>query len=188
LIKTFLLNTKIFVLGGVIPASFTTDTPHCNQHKRVDISTMDRSESTLFHSYSSAMPSSGDSPNPLRPYYKPPSIGLPEPNPNQSAPGSPPLAPRRHAPNSSRDIRELFSDLDYGDYLPQASPSIGEMAKSLADRALWNYTATVMSQPFEVAKVVLQCYDAGTIPQSNGAVEARKTYTRESEVCWTVEL
>jgi mitochondrial fusion and transport protein UGO1 len=129
------------------------------------------------------MTSSADSPNPLRPYYKPPSIGLPEPTHNQSTPGSPPLAPRRHAPNSNRDIRELFSDLDYGDYLPQSSPSIGEMAKSLADRALWNYTATVMSQPFEVAKVVLQCYDAGTISQSNGAIDGRKTHTREFEVC-----
>lgn len=144
---------------------------------------MDQADDLSFHSYSK-MGSSSDGPNPLRPYYKPPSIGLPEPNPNQSgAPASPLLAPRRIGTNSSRDFRELFSDLDYGDYLPQGSPSVAEMAKSLVDRTIWNYSSTVLAQPFEVAKVILQCQNAGDITQSTGLQEDRGYFGREHEVC-----
>jgi mitochondrial fusion and transport protein UGO1 len=86
---------------------------------------------------------------------------------------------------SSRDFRELFSDLDYGDYLPQASPSVTDMAKQLLDRALWNYSAILLSQPLEVAKVVLQCYDAGAVAQSNGGVDGRRTYTRDVSMVYS---
>jgi fusion and transport protein UGO1 len=138
---------------------------------------MDLSDS---HSYSKM--NSSDVPNPLRPYYKPPSIGIPEPNPNQSGPASPPLAPRRPT-SSSRDFRELFSDLDYGDYLPQASPSVAEMAKNLVDKTIWNYSSTFLAQPFEVAKIILQCYDAGAGSQQDGATGRKRVDVREPEVC-----
>jgi hypothetical protein len=140
-------------------------------------------DDSSLHSFSKMGPSS-DNPNLLRPYYRAPSIGIPEQSITSGvAPGSPPLLPRRPGGNSSRDFRDMFSDLDYGDYLPESSPSLADMAKSLADRAVWNYTSTVMSQPFEVAKIVLQCYDAGAAAQSSGAVEGRRHYGRESEVC-----
>jgi hypothetical protein len=35
------------------------------------------------------------------------------------------------------------------------------MTKRLVDQAIWNYTSVVMAQPFEVAKIVLQCHAAG---------------------------
>jgi mitochondrial fusion and transport protein UGO1 len=107
---------------------------------------------------------SRDTPNPLRPYYIPPSIGIPEPASHPDSLSS--SIPSRGASNSSsagpsRDFRELFSDLEYGDYLPTASPSMAEMTKRLVDQAIWNYTSVVMAQPFEVAKIVLQCHAAG---------------------------
>jgi hypothetical protein len=144
---------------------------------------MDRSDDLSFHSYPKMGPSS-DGPNPLRPYYKPPTIGLPEPGPNQpNVPASPLLAPRRVGANSNRDFRELFSDLDYGDYLPQGTPSLAGMAKSLVDRAIWNYSSSLLAQPFEVSKIILQCHHAGEIVQSNGTTEPRGVYAREHEVC-----
>jgi hypothetical protein len=170
-------------VAGVIAPSrhFLINTQHPSYFHQPAI--MDQADDLSFHSYSK-MGSSSDGPNPLRPYYKPPSIGLPEPNPNQSgAPASPLLAPRRIGTNSSRDFRELFSDLDYGDYLPQGSPSVAEMAKSLVDRTIWNYSSTVLAQPFEVAKVILQCQNAGDITQSTGLQEDRGYFGREHEVC-----
>ncbi|KAF2673797.1 hypothetical protein BT63DRAFT_437410 [Microthyrium microscopicum] len=134
-------------------------------------------------SYSPYAKTSRDQPNPLRPYYNPPSIGI---APTQSPSGAasspsghsvPPLPPRDAPSNSTnRDFRELFSDLDYGDYLPDASPSVAELAKRLMDQAIWNYTSVLLAQPFEVAKVVLQCYDAGSAVQENGPQVERSSY------------
>jgi len=124
------------------------------------------------------MGASSDTPNPLRPYYKPPSIGIPDISPN-----SPPFGPRRSTPGN--DIKEMFTDLDYGDFLPGNSPSVADMAKSIMDKAIWNYTSTVMAQPFEVAKVILQTYDAGAVVASPATttIDPKGSYTREAEVC-----
>lgn len=52
------------------------------------------------------------------------------------------------------------------------------MAKKLVDQAIWNYTSVFLAQPFEVAKIVLQCHLAGSstpaLPQSSQA--SRKRY------------
>lgn len=82
-------------------------------------------------------------PNPLRPYYVPPSIGT-EPNLTAGA--------TRPAQGSSF----TFPDLDYSEYLSDASPSLPGSIKSIFDQALWKYTTVVLGQPFEVAKLILQ--------------------------------
>jgi fusion and transport protein UGO1 len=130
---------------------------------------MDPPDSSSYATYA-RITTSRDAPNPLRPYYVPPSIGLPEPNASShhhhpdasySIPSSRANAASSSSSSSNRDFRELFSDLDYGDYMPEASPGVADMAKRLVDQAIWNYTSVVMAQPFEVAKVVLQCHAAG---------------------------
>jgi mitochondrial fusion and transport protein UGO1 len=118
---------------------------------------------------------SSDAPNPLRPYYVPPSIGLPpdpvshtRDNATNSAAGryiSRPTTPPRPKGSSLRSsAREFFPDLDYADYLPERSPSMAETVKSLMDQAIWNYTSVLLAQPFEVAKTVLQCHLASSGP------------------------
>ena len=84
-------------------------------------------------------------PNPLRPYYIPPSIG----RETQSIPNATSAKPTI-SPNFS------FPDLDYSEYIPEASPSVTGQVKSLLDKALWKYTSVVIAQPFEVAKLILQ--------------------------------
>src|ERR1700744_2659434 len=84
-------------------------------------------------------------PNPLRPYYVPPSIGTdPLPNATSSAKSNPPAS------------GFTFPDIDYSDYIPEASPSLTGSIKSYVDQAFWKYTTVVLGQPFEVAKLVLQ--------------------------------
>ncbi|KAJ9617172.1 hypothetical protein H2200_000893 [Cladophialophora chaetospira] len=85
-------------------------------------------------------------PNPLRPYYVPPSIGadaLPNATSNASKPTS-----------SSSGF--TFPDLDYSDYIPDGSPSLTGSIKSYIDQAFWKYATVVLGQPFEVAKLILQ--------------------------------
>ncbi|TID23157.1 mitochondrial carrier [Venturia nashicola] len=112
-----------------------------------------------------AMSTSRDAPNPLRPYYIPPSIGLPsEPPPtNATQPGAPRAPPTSSKANFS-SARDLFSDLDYENYLPERdSGGVADMTKRLVDQAIWNYTSVLLAQPFEVAKIVLQCHLADGI-------------------------
>jgi fusion and transport protein UGO1 len=105
-----------------------------------------------------AMSTSRDAPNPLRPYYIPPSIGLPPEPTNATQPGAPRIPPSSSKANFS-SARDLFSDLDYGDYLPERDGnSVADMTKRLVDQAIWNYTSVLLAQPFEVAKIVLQCH------------------------------
>ena len=113
---------------------------------------------TTIYPPSAIMATSRDTPNPLRPYYIPPSIGLP---PDTTANNT---APPSHSPPSKPSFgthaRDILSDLDYGDYLSDSSPSLAEMAKKLVDEAIWNYTTVLLAQPLEVAKTVLQVYQA----------------------------
>lgn len=122
-----------------------------------------------------ALPLSRDAPNPLRPYYLPPSIGLPPelPPPPQAAhaahaanssSSSPPYstASARSLPKPSfgSQARDMLSDLDYDSYFPGSSPTVAEHAKRLLDQALWNYTSVLLAQPFDVAKTLLQVHEA----------------------------
>lgn len=83
--------------------------------------------------------------NPLRPYYVPPSIG-------KETHAIPNATSARPTPQSSFS----FPDLDYSDYIPEASPSVTRQIKGLIDSVVWRYTNVVLAQPFEVAKLILQ--------------------------------
>ncbi|TDZ30179.1 Mitochondrial fusion and transport protein ugo1 [Colletotrichum spinosum] len=103
------------------------------------------------------MSTQGDGRNPLRPYYKPPVIGeVPDPT---SASGPNPLSAQARNATSQRyasKARDIFSDIDYKDYISEPSPSVVQTVKDLLDELLWKYTSVLMAQPFEVAKTVLQ--------------------------------
>ncbi len=108
------------------------------------------------------MATSRDAPNPLRPYYVPPSIGLtPDLSNNQTQTSSlPSFSSRSPKPSLGTQARDILSDLDYDSYFPDASPSVTDHAKKLLDQALWNYTSVLLAQPFEVAKTILQIREA----------------------------
>lgn len=94
-----------------------------------------------------------DGPNPLRPYYIPPQIGL-----DASNVSSPPDA------SSSTQVfggsaRDLLPDLDYSDYLDN-SPSVSSWIRDALDEALRRYLGVLTAQPFDVAKTILQTYVA----------------------------
>jgi fusion and transport protein UGO1 len=95
-----------------------------------------------------------DGVNPLRPYYVPPSIG--EPAEPISTPGPRAFARENATSNYASKARDLFSDIDYKDYLAEPPPSAVQMVKDLVDELLWKYTSVLMAQPFEVAKTLLQ--------------------------------
>ena len=50
----------------------------------------------------------------------------------------------------------MFSDIDYSDYMSDASPSTIESIRKTLDDALYRYVSVLLSQPFDVAKTVLQ--------------------------------
>jgi len=109
--------------------------------------------------------------NPLRPYYIPPSIGKET---------QPILQPTTAASTSSFS----FPDLDYTEYIPEASPSVTGQIRTFLDKGLWKYTSVVAAQPFEVAKLILQTRvaqesDLDEPTQHRGASYERDDYTEE---------
>ena len=110
--------------------------------------------------YNIAMSNPQEGPNPLRPYYIPPSVGLaPATNIHPSttqAIGSKHATSINTKPSFGSSARDILSDLDYSDYLSDASPSAVEVVKGVVDQALWKYTSVLLAQPFEVTKTVLQ--------------------------------
>ncbi|KAF4244207.1 hypothetical protein CNMCM8980_010269 [Aspergillus fumigatiaffinis] len=99
------------------------------------------------------MNSSREGPNPLRPYYVPPSFGLEASNASSSS--------HTAAPSSAQvfgsSARDLLPDLDYSEYL-ESSPSVSEWIREAMDAAIWRYTSVLTAQPFDVAKTILQAY------------------------------
>ena len=127
-----------------------------------------------------AMTSSRDGPNPLRPYYIPRPIEIPGLNTTVNDATAHGLG---HAGNASSipktsissSARDILSDLDYGDYLGDSSPSVSEALKGLLDQGLWKYTSVLLAQPFEVAKTVLQVQDASSTAKPHIGGEKLKT-------------
>lgn len=110
------------------------------------------------------MATSREAPNPLRPYYIPPSIGIP-PDASQNNASAPSYTSRSPKPSLGTQARDILSDLDYDSYFPDTSPTVAGHAKRLLDQALWNYTSVLLAQPFEVAKTILQIHEAsGQLP------------------------
>lgn len=103
--------------------------------------------------------------NPLRPYYIPPTIGDQATQPS-NIPG--PTAFSRTAPTPSSSshasppgqyaskARDIFSDLDYKDYISDPSPSVVRSVKDVVDELIWKYSSVFLAQPFEAAKLLLQ--------------------------------
>ncbi|KAK9457510.1 mitochondrial carrier domain-containing protein [Dipodascopsis uninucleata] len=84
--------------------------------------------------------------SPLRPYYHPPELIFQD--------GLPGYAINDTGANISRSDA-LFSDLDYVDYFDLQNISDG--LKSLTNAILMKYSSTLLAQPLEMAKMVLQC-------------------------------
>ena len=104
-----------------------------------------------------------EGPNPLRPYYIPPSVGNP-PDVSQNASSAANLG-SKHASTSTNNFgssaRNILADMNYSDYISDSGPSGTEVMKALVEQALWKYTSVFLAQPFEVAKTVLQVQLAG---------------------------
>lgn len=96
--------------------------------------------------------SSSREPNPLRPYYIPPSIG-PAPS---IASISPNATTRAHASTTSmsNSAREYIPDLDLN--FKGSAGEAWQSTRSLLDALVYRYVSVLLAQPFDVAKVVLQ--------------------------------
>ncbi|EEP78999.1 conserved hypothetical protein [Uncinocarpus reesii 1704] len=120
-----------------------------------------------------------EGPNPLRPYYIPPSIGLPN---GQSASKFPsnggPSAADANITGFRSSAREILSDFDYSDYLGESSPSVAESIRQLLESALRRYSRVLISQPFDVAKTILQVYVVQDAEQEAGPVDGERRRDR----------
>lgn len=103
-----------------------------------------------------------DAPNPLRPYYRPPSIGIPQDVPGTTSSGTHGLGPKNGsaAAYASSAARDMF---DYGDYLSDSSPSSIEAIRRTLDDWVYKYFSILLSQPFDVAKLILQVKSQGLL-------------------------
>lgn len=100
------------------------------------------------------MSTTREGPNPLRPYYKPPSIGIPHDLPGAISNGTHGLGPRNgSAASYASSARDILSDIDYTDY---GSPSTVESVKKQIDDWVYRYMSILLAQPFDVAKTILQ--------------------------------
>ena len=137
------------------------------------------SNAALYHAVAPAtdntMAHHNDGVNPLRPYYIPPSIG--EPPEALPTPGPRAFTQANSTGRYASKARDIFSDLDYKDYLADPSPSVVQTVKELLDELLWKYTSVLMAQPFEVAKTIMQVRaqdDPGGLEASTAAADEVK--------------
>lgn len=107
--------------------------------------------------------------NPLRPYYIPPTIGD-QASHTSNIPGPTAFSRTARSPSSSSHspshasppgqyaskARDIFSDLDYKDYISEPSPSVVRSVKDVVDELIWKYSSVFLAQPFEAAKLLLQ--------------------------------
>lgn len=113
------------------------------------------------------MSSPREGPNPLRPYYIPPSVGPSGPQNGTFATN----VGSKHVSSTSTNsfgssARNILADMDYTDYIPESSPSSTKVMKGLVEQAIWKYTSIFLAQPFEVAKMVLQVQAGGQAQKS----------------------
>ena len=99
-----------------------------------------------------------EGPNPLRPYYIPPSVGD-HLDFQQNASRAAKLG-SKHASTSTDSFgsstRNILADMDYSDYISDSGTSPTDALKGLVEKALWRYTSVFLAQPFEVSKILLQ--------------------------------
>jgi len=111
----------------------------------------------LIVNNNNTMSSTKEGVNPLRPYYIPPRIG----EQIESLPRAKPFPSTNSNANATSTgyaskARDIFPDIDYKDHLDELSPSTIVSIRQFIDELLWKYTSVLMSQPFEVAKTILQ--------------------------------
>ncbi|KAF2483541.1 hypothetical protein BDY17DRAFT_297571 [Neohortaea acidophila] len=114
-------------------------------------------------------------PNPLRPYYIPPSIG-------PTSATSPPQAAHtpRPAPTSSlsSSARDYLPDIDID--LRSTTGEAWTHTRALLDTLVWRYTSILLAQPFDVAKTVLQLSLPPSAASLSTPVKSRKSAGRTS--------
>jgi fusion and transport protein UGO1 len=100
--------------------------------------------------------------NPLRPYYRPPTIeeraepvSIPSSNPFTGGNSYDVASGAKYASKA----KHMLNDLDYKELIGEPSPSVVESARELVDELIWKYMSVLIGQPFEVAKMVLQARD-----------------------------
>jgi fusion and transport protein UGO1 len=94
-----------------------------------------------------------EGPNPLRPYYIPPSIGFPPETQNAGSSGR---GAAHNGTSYASSARDMFTDLDYSDYVSEGSQSTLDMIKQMLNEAMYKYMSVLIAQPFDVAKTILQ--------------------------------
>ncbi|KAL6831181.1 mitochondrial carrier domain-containing protein [Trichoderma sp. SZMC 28015] len=101
-------------------------------------------------------------PNPLRPYYRPPTIeeraepvSIPSSNPFSGGNSYDVASGAKYASKA----KHMLNDLDYKELIGEPSPSVVESARELVDELIWKYMSVLIGQPFEVAKMILQARD-----------------------------
>jgi fusion and transport protein UGO1 len=142
------------------------------------------------------MSTSREGPNPLRPYYRPPSIGIPQDTPGVTSSGTHGLGPKNgSAASYASSARDIFSDVDYSDYFSDSSPSSVESAQKLINDCLYKYFSVLLSQPFDVAKTVLQVRSYGAAdnilsPAISGNMRSGQSSYRDSnyDVVWRMKF
>ncbi|KAI4201379.1 MAG: hypothetical protein LQ350_003298 [Teloschistes chrysophthalmus] len=124
-------------------------------------------------------------PNPLRPYYIPPSLGdrtTPSAN-SANTSGKHGSSSSASATSFGSSARNILADMDYSEMLSDSAPSSTATIKSLADQALWKYTSVFLAQPFEIAKTVLQVrlqsIESQSSTSASAADEARRKRTQQ---------
>lgn len=105
-----------------------------------------------------------EGPNPLRPYYIPPSIGFPPEVQNSGSSGR--AAGQNGSTTYASSARDIFSDIDYSDYVSEGSQSTVDMIKQMLDEAMYKYMSVLIAQPFDVAKTILQVRSQALVDRS----------------------
>nr|POE86634.1 mitochondrial fusion and transport protein ugo1 [Quercus suber] len=125
-------------------------------------------------------------PNPLRPYYIPPSIG--SATSTAALPASQHATARAHASPASLSstARDYIPELDLN--LKSSAGEAWQSTRSLLDALVYRYMSVLLAQPFDVAKVILQVslpveYDASSSKSSRtSSRRARYTTSRSTRV------
>ncbi len=118
------------------------------------------------------MATSRNGPNPLRPYYIPPSIGFPPEAPSASS--APRSAGNGTSTSYASSARDIFGDIDYSDYVSDDNKSMLDMIRQILDEAMYKYLAVLLAQPFDVAKTILQVRSQGMLLNGDAPTATKK--------------
>ena len=133
------------------------------------------------------MATSREAPNPLRPYYIPPSIGFP-PDTTPASSSSPRGGNATSNSTYASSARDIFGDMDYSDYVSEDSKSTLDMIRQMLDDAMYKYLAVLLAQPFDVAKTVLQVRNQGLLEEAGGRKKGVEGFGEmgHADVSWAI--